>query len=237
MSKTRNMASCPHPVLSPSFTTLLPRPAWSTLVIPVTPRSQHLRIHEIRMHNRLLGRDPGRRVVHEQCLKQIQPLLSQNSDSITTNNLLVHLPLPLGKAGLEVWQRRDARPLVLARRAEDAEDLEDLVDFAVAWEERLLGGHLGEDAADGPHVDAGGVLSAAEQDLGRTVPERDDFVGVGAERDAKGTRESEVSQFEVARAVDEKILGLEITMEDAVGVAVANAGEELMSELLDLDNR
>jgi len=50
------------------------------------------------------------------------------------------------------------------------EDFEDLVNLRVAWEERFPRAHLGEDAADRPHVDAGGVLPATQQNLGRSVP-------------------------------------------------------------------
>ena len=51
------------------------------------------------------------------------------------------------------------------------EDLEDFVNLGVAGEQGLPRAHLGEDAADGPHVDAGRVLSAAEEDLRGAVPE------------------------------------------------------------------
>ena len=51
-------------------------------------------------------------------------------------------------------------------------------------------------------------MAAAEQDLGRAVPEGDDFVGVGAEGDAEGAGEAEVGEFQVAGAVDEEVLGL-----------------------------
>jgi hypothetical protein len=42
------------------------------------------------------------------------------------------------------------------------EDLEDLVNLRVTREEWLARAHLGEDAADRPHVDASGVLPATE---------------------------------------------------------------------------
>jgi len=59
-------------------------------------------------------------------------------------------------------------------------------------------------------------------------------VGVGAERDAEGAREAEVGEFEVAFFVDEEVLGFEVAVEDAVGVAVAGSLEELVGEFLDL---
>lgn len=59
-------------------------------------------------------------------------------------------------------------------------------------------------------------------------------MGICAERDAKGASETEIADFEVAVLVDEEILRLQIAVEDAVGVTVANAGEELVCEFLDL---
>lgn len=50
------------------------------------------------------------------------------------------------------------------------EDLEDLIDLRVTREQGLARAHFGEDATNRPHVDAGGVLSAAEKDFGRTIP-------------------------------------------------------------------
>lgn len=59
-------------------------------------------------------------------------------------------------------------------------------------------------------------------------------MGVGAEGDAEGAGEAEVADFEVAVFVDEEVLGFEIAVKDAVGVAVADARDELVGEFLDL---
>lgn len=78
-------------------------------------------------------------------------------------------------------------------------------------------------------------MAAAEEDFGGAVPEGDDFVGVGAEGHAEGAGEAEVADLEVAVGGDEEVLGFEVAVEDSVGVAVADAGEELMGEFLDLN--
>lgn len=59
-------------------------------------------------------------------------------------------------------------------------------------------------------------------------------MGVCAEGNAESAGETKVSELEVALLVDEEVLRLEVTVEDAVGVAVAGAFEELVGELLDL---
>jgi hypothetical protein len=59
-------------------------------------------------------------------------------------------------------------------------------------------------------------------------------VGVSAERNTEGAGQTKIGQLQVALLVDEQVLRLEITVKDAVGVAVARALEELEGELLDL---
>ena len=201
-------------------------------VVSVLPRPRAFR--EVRVVDRLLCADASGRVVHQHALQEVQAVLAKDLDTICVDHFVVLLPLPLGETALEVWERLDARPVGLSGSAQDAEDLEDFVDLGVAGEERLAGGHLGEDAADGPHVDTSGVLATTEKDLRCAVPESDDLVGVSAERNTKGASQTKIGQLQVALLVDEQVLRLQVTVQDAVGMAVARALEELESELLDL---
>lgn len=206
-------------------------------VVPILPRAQSPRaLLEVRVMHGLLGADAASRVVDEHALEEVEAVLAEDLDTVRVDDLVVLLPLPLRKATLEVREGSDAGPVGLGRSAEDAEDLEDLVDFGVTGEERLARGHLGEDAANGPHVDAGGVLATTEENFRGAVPESDDFVGVGAKRHTESASETEISQLEVALLVDEQVLWLQVTVQNAVGVAVAGALQQLQSELLDLHN-
>lgn len=72
------------------------------------------------------------------------------------------------------------------------EDLEDLVNFRITREQGLACAHLGKDATDGPHIDAGRVLTTTQQNFGRTVPQCDDLVGISTERNTKGAGETEI---------------------------------------------
>lgn len=56
------------------------------------------------------------------------------------------------------------------------EDLENLVNFRIAGEQWLAGTHLSKDSAARPHVDAGGILTAAEKNLRRAVPKSDNLI-------------------------------------------------------------
>ena len=59
------------------------------------------------------------------------------------------------------------------------------------------------------------------------------LVGVCAERNTKRAGEAKISELEVEVLVDEQVLGLEIAVQDAVGVAVPHALAQLHHELLD----
>jgi hypothetical protein len=57
-------------------------------------------------------------------------------------------------------------------------------------------------------------------------------VGVGPQRDTKGSGETEIGELEVSILVDEQVLRLEISMEDSVGVAVIETFNQLERESL-----
>lgn len=128
------------------------------------------------MYAGLLGADSARGVVDEQSLQEIETVVAHDSAAFTTNKLVLGVAGPFGEAGLEVWEAGNAGPILLAGCAENTEDFEDLVNFRVAGEERLAGCHLGEDAADGPHVNTCAVLSASEKNFRGAVPESDDLL-------------------------------------------------------------
>lgn len=56
---------------------------------------------------------------------------------------------------------------------------------------------------------------------------------VGSKRNTKRPSQTEISQLEVSVAVNQQVLRLEVTVQDAVAVAVANAFHQLSHELLD----
>lgn len=203
-------------------------------VVTVLPVQSATAFSEVRVVYSLLCADTSSGVVHQHALQQIQAVLAKNFDAVCVDHLVILLPLPLREAALEVREGRDTRPVGFGRSAQNAEDFENLVDLGVTREKRLAGSHLGEDAANGPHVNTSGVLAATEQNFGRAVPESDDLVGVSAERNTKGASQTKIGQLQVALLVDEQVLRLQVTVQDAVGMAVARALEELESELLDL---
>jgi hypothetical protein len=189
---------------------------------------------EVRVVHGLFRADTSSRVVHKHALQEIQAVLAENLDAIRIDHLIVLFPLPFRETGLKVGEGCHTRPVGVGGCTKDAEDLEDLVDLRVAREEWLASSHLGEDAANRPHVNTSGVLAATKQNFRRAVPEGDNFVGVSAERDTKSASKTEIGKLQVALLVDEQVLRLEITVQDAVGVAVACTLEKLESELLDL---
>ena len=134
------------------------------------------------------------------------------------------------EVGLVFGELADAGPGAFRGRAHDAEDLLELVLVRGAGEEGAARVHFGHDAAGGPDVDAGVVGARAEEDIRGAVPEGDDFVGEGVDGDAEGAGEAEVGEFELAFVIDEEVLRLQVSVEDAVVVAEGDALEELVHE-------
>lgn len=87
-----------------------------------------------------------------------------------------------------------------------------------------------QDDTTGPYVRLGAVITAAREHLrgdvgGRATEGVEEAVGVeliGHRREAK------IGDLEVAALVDEQILGLEVAVEDAPGVAEPDGGDKLL---------
>ena len=97
--------------------------------------------------------------------------------------------------------------------------------------EREIPGHEHkEDDTARPHVGLGAVVPAAAEHFGGHIGRR---AAEGVEQ-AVGTElvgdggESKVGYLEVPTVVDEEVLGLEVPVEDAAGVAEAHGGDELL---------
>ena len=156
---------------------------------------------------------------------------------------------------LEVWQLSNAGPEILGGSPQHPEDPEQLVNLGVALEQRPPVDHLGEDGSDAPNVDRAGVLWAAEEnlqifkiilhflsqnpksisfnaDLGCSVPQGDHLVGVHSDGDPEGSSQPEVGDLDAAVLVDEKILGLHVSMENSPLVTEQDALQQLNSEQL-----
>lgn len=108
------------------------------------------------------------------------------------------------------------------------EDAEQFVDFRISRKERVAVDELGEDAADGPDVDRGGVVLGAEEHLRCAIPQGDHLVRVGANGDGERAGQAKVRELEDTGAVDQQVLGLEVAVHDAMRVAVGDAADELV---------
>ena len=97
----------------------------------------------------------------------------------------------------------------------------------LTYPQSAVADHLGEDAADGPHVNSERVLLGTKQDFRSTVPQSDHFMSVGLDRHGKGTGESKVSNLEVALHVNKNVSGLQVAVDDTPAVAVVDATKQL----------
>lgn len=144
----------------------------------------------------------------------------------------------LGEGRLEVRQLQGIGPVVLVGRAEHFEYFEDLIDLTVAGEKRSLLRHLSENAASAPQVDAERVVLGRKQDLGASIPQRDDLMRVSLDGKTECSRETEIGELDsLAVVADEQVLGLEITVEYAVRVEEYERLTNLIEERLSLLGR
>mmetsp|Transcript_28794 Transcript_28794/g.74912 ORF Transcript_28794/g.74912 Transcript_28794/m.74912 type:complete len:362 (+) Transcript_28794:179-1264(+) len=148
-------------------------------------------------------------------------------------DVLPGLARPLREGRLELRQVHQTGPLLDSRGAELLEYLEDGVDLRVACEERRPCGHLRDDATHAPDVDGHAVACATQQDLWGSVPHGHHLVRVLGHGHGVGPSQAEVGDLQAQPGVDEEVLGLEVSMQDSVGVAEIDAVTQLVGEELD----
>jgi len=175
------------------------------------------------MHHCVLCRDAFRRVALQHLVEEIEAELVK-----PWHQLLQELRLILGVVWLEERQVLHGRPCFEAGRASALEYLHQLVFVVVAGEQRTAGDELCEDAAYRPNVDRGVVVLASHQDVGRAVPQGHDLVSEVLDRDTEGACQTKVCKLQDAFAVDQEVLGLQISVEHFVLVALGDAVQELV---------
>ena len=146
----------------------------------------------------VLGADAAVRIVNQHLLEEVDTLGTQAwhvlRDVISdAGGEIVAVALELG----------DASPLVCCWRAHNLEDFQQLILFVLAGEEGLLRNELGENAPNGPHVDAGVVVLGAHEDVWRSVPEGDDLMREVLDWNAECSRQAKVSKLQNASGVDQ----------------------------------
>lgn len=137
------------------------------------------------------------------------------------------------KRRLVVRILRHARPRLLGRRAHDVEDAVQLVGVGRAGKQRASRVHFRNDAPGRPDVNGRIVRPAAQQHVGRPVPQRHNLVGKGVDRNAHCPGQAKVPELQDALLVDEEILGLQVPVQNAVLVAVGDATQHLIRKPLD----
>lgn len=75
-------------------------------------------------------------------------------------------------------------------------------------------------------------MPAAEEHFRRAIPKRDHFVRVSSQGNTKCASETKVSKLQIALLVDEKVLWLQISVQDTMSMAVVDAANQLVGEFL-----
>lgn len=136
--------------------------------------------------------------------------------------------LEFGEGGLVVRETGDTGPAVVGGGTMEVEDFEDLINFRITHEEGLLLDHFSEDATDGPDVNTERVLLLAQENFRGSIPESFDFVGQSLDGDTKSSGKTEISELDGTILVDQKILGLQVSVNDSSRVAVVDTLEDLI---------
>lgn len=147
---------------------------------------------EIAMLQHSLGRNPMHRIVRQRFRQQIQSNLVQR-----LHVLMQLIAVPARKRRLVIGQRRNTRPDLFGRRFQDAKDPEQLIDLRIALKQWLTRRHFGENAANRPDVHRTRVPLRTEQHFRGAIPQRDDFVRIHAQRNAKRTAQPEIGDLHI----------------------------------------
>lgn len=140
----------------------------------------------------------------------------------------------LGHVSGVARQFHNAREVIWSRRPPSSENANEFILRILSREERPSRFHFCDDTADAPHVNGRGVVLIAKEHLRSTIPERNDFMRVIANRNGKGTCETKISKFEgISILSDEEILRFEVAMKDALVVTERDSLAQLIREGLD----
>lgn len=103
-----------------------------------------------------------------------------------------------------------------------------LVSGVETREDGLAVAHFRKDTTHTPHVNLCIVAVITHDNIGRTVPQRDNLVRVGGDGHAVTTSEAKVSELELTVHVNQQILRLEIAVEDVVVMAKGETLQQLV---------
>mmetsp|Transcript_17223 Transcript_17223/g.48053 ORF Transcript_17223/g.48053 Transcript_17223/m.48053 type:complete len:299 (+) Transcript_17223:627-1523(+) len=207
-----------------------------------------LHLHHVHLRRSLRGRGLLGKVLHKVLVPQ--SLVGSNTLARSIGQHALHqvharrveswhqrmevLWAPLGERVFVIRQLAHAGPDSLVWCTHDLEHVEQLSDLVVTGKQRAPADHLCKDAANGPHVDRCGVVLCTQQNLRGAVPQGDHLVRVGSHRDTKGSCQAKVSELQyVPLTVDEQVLRLQVTVEDAVSVTVGNPADHLEKVIFD----
>lgn len=147
-------------------------------------------------------------------LKQINAF-SFHAGHKSTQNII----FPTRKVRLVIRKLCDAGPDIFRWGAHTSEDAEQLINLRVAVEEWLPCNHLRKNASNAPDINRSGVALTTKKNLRGAIPESNDFVCVDANGNTERASKTEISQLDGAVVIEQKILWLQIAMNDSPLVA------------------
>ena len=109
-----------------------------------------------------------------------------------------------------------------------------LIHFVLPLKQRLLGEQLTKDTTQTPHIHRSAVLVRSEQQLRRSIPQRDDQLRELRRRIPIVSGHAEIRNLDLSAVVHEDVRGLQVAMQDPIAVEVVHRGGELEQQGLGL---
>ena len=141
----------------------------------------------------------------------------------------------LGEGRLEVLQLESIWPVIFVRGSKHLEYLEDLINFTVAHEEWLLLSHFCKNTSGRPQVHTQRVMLLTQQNFRASIPQGNHLMGISLNWEAESSGQTEVGKLNSLPVLrNEKVLWLQISVENSVGMEEDERLKNLIEEALRL---
>ena len=103
------------------------------------------------------------------------------------------------------------------------EDFVKLINLRVAREEWQVREHFSKDSTSRPNINRSGITLISKQNFRCTIPQSNNFMTVWTQRNAESASKTKISELEKTICINKQILRLQVTMKNAMTVAISKS--------------
>mmetsp|Transcript_51757 Transcript_51757/g.77228 ORF Transcript_51757/g.77228 Transcript_51757/m.77228 type:complete len:264 (+) Transcript_51757:363-1154(+) len=192
-------------------------------------------VKEIISKQGLFGRPPIVRIQDHHIVDQVDRMLRHPTrvrqvrfESLSNNARTWFLSFFRAKILPELALFVHIGPKLLRRVATGPKDEVQLRGLVGATQETRSTKHFCNDTPNAPHINLGVVLMSTEQQLGRTIPQRDDSVCETLHVAVPATSQTPIGNLELASAVHKQVAGLQVAVDHLVSVHIVTTTKQLL---------